>query len=127
MANAQLVVELQRHRERLYAVGASESAVKERVAHVLPKLRLWADRFLKPGQTKDRVAKFDHSVRTPLRIVKIVEVEQSVWSPMWGLTGKVDVVVEAALDGSAPCVVPLELKASVLTVFMSVSEALRGL
>lgn len=94
-AQEHLHAELTRSRERLYAVGATEADAEARVWQAMPRLRVWADRFLRPGAPPhEQVAKFERNLRTPLRICKVLEVEQSVWSPVWGLTGKVDVVVE---------------------------------
>jgi DNA replication ATP-dependent helicase Dna2 len=96
-----------------------------RVRDAMPLLRGWADRFLQPGKPPQTAA-FDDKPKTPLKINKVLDIEQSVWSPMWGMTGKIDMVVQverylreknkslqfvqAQLDNGASVVMPLELK-----------------
>jgi hypothetical protein len=64
-----------------------------RVSDALPKLRAWAERFLQP-QRPQQTASFDNNAKTPIRINKVLEIEQSIWCPMWGITGKIDMVVQ---------------------------------
>ncbi len=67
-----------------------------RVRDALPKLRTWAERFLQP-QRPQQTASFDDNPRTPIKINKVLDIEQSIWCPMWGVTGKIDMVVQVKL------------------------------
>lgn len=54
-----------------------------------------------------------NSSRLNLSINKLLEVEEHIWSPMYGLKGNIDATVQVACrdkDGLKNLVVPLELK-----------------
>ncbi len=109
----QLQRELSKLRERMYSLDMVEKQVEDRVNVAMLRLRGWAQRFLtRDAPLREQVAKFEHRT-SAIRVRRVLAVEQSVWSPMWGLKGKVDVVLEVVLpeqDSTATCIVPLELK-----------------
>lgn len=54
-----------------------------------------------------------NSSKLNLSINKLLEVEEHIWSPMYGLKGNIDATVQVASrgqDGDQNLVVPLELK-----------------
>ncbi|KAJ1954885.1 DNA replication endonuclease-helicase Dna2, partial [Dispira parvispora] len=87
----------------------------------------WAELYISPvprreavvkwhgrGYQRDRNGSFHQQPR--LAIQKVLDIEEHVWSPMYGLKGKIDITVQAMLtDGQGPprvLVLPLELKTS---------------
>ncbi|KAJ1653612.1 DNA replication endonuclease-helicase Dna2 [Dispira simplex] len=87
----------------------------------------WAELYISPvprreamvkwhggGYQRDRNSSFHQQPR--LAIQKVLDIEEHVWSPMYGLKGKIDITVQAMLtDGQGPpqvLVLPLELKTS---------------
>jgi DNA replication ATP-dependent helicase Dna2 len=54
-----------------------------------------------------------NSSKLKLSVNKLLEVEEHIWSPMYGLKGNIDATVQVACnegDGDKNLIVPLELK-----------------
>ena len=106
---AQLIV--QGNIARLYGVDATEGEATTRLREAIPRLRDWAKLFMTPSdKKKDLFVAFEGNDRVRIRFSKVLEVEQSILCPMWGMTGTVDLVVQAHFDDGASVVCPLELK-----------------
>ncbi|KAJ5972198.1 Dna2/Cas4 domain of unknown function DUF83 [Penicillium vulpinum] len=102
-----------RHIEELYSIQMSIPEAVEYLMSRMPAVLDWADAFLhlKP-QTKSMVEDRNSS-KLNLSINKLLEVEEHIWSPMYGLKGNIDATVQVACredNMEKTLVVPLELK-----------------
>lgn len=126
-----------------FAVGETEQDARERLRSFIPNLQAWHKSFVDsgggdgdgnaPGNAAaapplQRSVSFGKQQNVPIAIPKILEIEESISSPVYGikgapircalpcapyarLAGKIDVSVEvASIDGRMRFVAPLELK-----------------
>ncbi|KAJ5595380.1 uncharacterized protein N7459_001588 [Penicillium hispanicum] len=104
---------LRRHIEELYSIKMS---VPEAVEHIMGKIssvQAWADVFLCAKPQAKSIVEDRNSSKLKLSINKLLEVEEHIWSPMYGLKGNIDATVQVAChekDGFKNLIVPLELK-----------------
>uniref|UniRef100_A0A667X6H7 DNA replication ATP-dependent helicase/nuclease n=1 Tax=Myripristis murdjan TaxID=586833 RepID=A0A667X6H7_9TELE len=92
------------HLGAMYSLGVSQEEMKQELHDYLPSLKEWADEYLNSS--------------TPKTIsLKLADIEENVWSPRFGLKGKIDVTARVRIhrghNGSrTPLerVMPLELK-----------------
>ncbi|KAJ5659503.1 hypothetical protein N7507_005954 [Penicillium longicatenatum] len=106
-------VVLQRHIEDLYAIQMSVPEATENVMSKIPTVQAWADVFLHAEPRSNSIVEDRHNAKLNLSISKLLEVEEHIWSPMYGLKGNIDATVQVACngeDGKRNLVVPLELK-----------------
>ncbi|KAL1857271.1 DNA replication endonuclease-helicase Dna2 [Paecilomyces lecythidis] len=99
--------------DSLYATHTSMAEAFDYVMSKMPDLKAWADIFLRAEPTAESVVEDRHNTKASLSINKLLEVEEHVWSPMYGLKGNIDATVQIAYaDGKeqSTLTVPLELK-----------------
>ncbi|OGM44593.1 DNA replication helicase Dna2 [Aspergillus bombycis] len=102
-----------KHIEELYLIHMSISEAIDYVMSKIPALMSWADTFLKAKPSAQSLVEDRNSSKLRLSINKLLEVEEHIWSPMYGLKGNIDATVQVAChDGESDknLVVPLELK-----------------
>ncbi|KAN0069760.1 DNA replication factor Dna2 domain containing protein [Elaphomyces granulatus] len=99
--------------ESLYAIHMSISEAVEYVMSKIPELRVWANIFLRAKPNPESLVEDRHGSKASLSINKLLEVEEHIWSPMYGLKGNVDATVQVVYrDGTDDKIltVPLEVK-----------------
>lgn len=108
-----LVVELRRRILDIYTMGDVLDDIKNRVRSHFPYILHWFQSyFRKPPKeipTNKRQQKIKFSVSDAL------DVEESVWSPMFGIKGIADVTLKANLEGdvsNGQFLLPMEIKTS---------------
>ncbi|GFF27387.1 DNA replication ATP-dependent helicase/nuclease dna2 [Aspergillus udagawae] len=104
---------LVRHVEDLYLIQMSMPEAVEYMMSRVPALKAWAEVFLRTTPSAESVVEDRHSSKVNLSINKLLEVEEHIWSPMYGLKGNIDATVQVACndgEGNRNLVVPLELK-----------------
>ena len=124
-----------KHMEELYLIHMSIAEAVEYMMSKVPAMVSWAELFLKSQPSVSIPINFPmvaflltcmlfinkaqslvedrNSSKLRLSISKLLEVEEHVWSPMYGLKGNIDATVQVACheDGNKKnLVVPLELK-----------------
>ncbi|EAW10650.1 bifunctional ATP-dependent DNA helicase/ssDNA endodeoxyribonuclease DNA2 [Aspergillus clavatus NRRL 1] len=102
-----------KHVEDLYLIDMSVPAAVEYMMSRIPALRAWAEIFLRKTPSAQSLVEDRHSSKVRLSINKLLEVEEHIWSPMYGLKGNIDATVQVAChdgEGSRNLVIPLELK-----------------
>ncbi|KAI2794842.1 hypothetical protein POX_a01443 [Penicillium oxalicum] len=104
---------LENHIEELYTINMRTSDAVEDIMGKIPQIQAWADVFLQASPKANSVVEDRNGAKLNLSINKLLEVEEHVWSPMYGLKGNIDATVQVACvekDTSRNLVVPLELK-----------------
>ena len=103
------------HIEDLYQTHLGVQQAFEHLEGKIPELQAWGRVFMKandeaPGMVQDRNGKL-----IKMSVNKLLDVEEHVWSPMYGLKGNIDATVQVSMetDGNEkmrPLTIPLELK-----------------
>ncbi|KAL1964671.1 hypothetical protein VTN77DRAFT_6697 [Rasamsonia byssochlamydoides] len=104
---------LVRYVESLYAIHISMIDAVEYVMSKIPELKAWADMFLRAKPSAESLVEDRHGSKASLSINKLLEVEEHIWSPMYGLKGNVDATVQVVYDDGEDertLTVPLEVK-----------------
>lgn len=104
-----------RHIEDLYQTHLNMAQAVNHLEGKIPELQAWARVFVKAkdegmGMIKDRNGKF-----LKMSVNKLLDVEEHIWSPMYGLKGNIDATIEVSMgtdegDEIGTFTVPLELK-----------------
>ncbi|WEW61569.1 DNA replication endonuclease-helicase Dna2 [Emydomyces testavorans] len=104
---------LPKYLEQLYQIHMEPSEAAEYLQTKMPALRAWAEVFIHNQPTPESTVEDRNGTKARLCINKLLEVEEHVWSPTYGLKGNVDATVQVVLQGKAELktlTVPLELK-----------------
>ncbi|KEF53322.1 DNA replication ATP-dependent helicase Dna2 [Exophiala aquamarina CBS 119918] len=101
--------------ESLYEIGVRTQDATEYLLSKTPEMMAWASVFVSDDFTGDSVIRDRNGVLVPTNINKVLELEEHIWSPMYGLKGNIDATVQAQMKlpneaDSRTLVVPLELK-----------------
>ncbi|EPS40726.1 hypothetical protein H072_5379 [Dactylellina haptotyla CBS 200.50] len=99
--------------QNLYAVRVTPGTAMDHLRTKLPPLQEWAKSFVSARPQHDAIAKGHRAPDSNLAIRKVLDVEEHIWSPKFGLKGNMDVTVEIEiqdLKGSRTLTAPLELK-----------------
>uniref|UniRef100_UPI00358FB190 DNA replication ATP-dependent helicase/nuclease DNA2 n=1 Tax=Myxine glutinosa TaxID=7769 RepID=UPI00358FB190 len=118
------------HLGDMYSLALSQEDITEDVLGYLPTVHRWAEEYLHPTPMPTQgymqlqmPGKKDSPEKCNLAVCDITDIEESIWSPRFGLKGKLDVTAKVAVQrrgrGSAlqengaaswEAVLPLELK-----------------
>ncbi|KAL5457050.1 hypothetical protein EMCRGX_G034285 [Ephydatia muelleri] len=101
--------------DQFYSLDVSETTFAEKLLECVPSIVDWCDRFLHDSPLARRgEIPFNGDEKLCVCVSEVVDIEESIWSPRYGLKGKVDVTVTLKdhRNGtrSATKRVPLELK-----------------
>lgn len=101
--------------ESLYEIGVRTQDATEYLLSKTPEMMAWASVFVSDDFTGDSVIRDRNGGVVPTNINKVLELEEHIWSPMYGLKGNIDATVQAQMKlpneaESRTLVVPLELK-----------------
>jgi len=83
----------------LYAAGMTEESARAEVLKELPHLQEWAKRFLLLQPQKNGEIKNGGPINVgphhyQLAVNKVLDIEENVWSPKFGIKGKIDVSIQ---------------------------------
>ncbi|KAF9299999.1 Tripartite DNA replication factor [Mortierella antarctica] len=114
------------HLKELCLINESVDVARNALREQIPNCQMWARRFLRPTPANDAVVT-EHLGQNIdsrcLSINKILDIEENIWSPTFGLKGKIDATVQVVLRGGqndgATLTVPLELKTGKKSKVMS--------
>lgn len=104
---------IEKHIEDLYTIKVGIAAAKEHLQSKMTELSYWAKSFVASQPQTDAIVEGRNGDRATIAVRKLLDVEEHVWSPMYGLKGNIDATVEVAmLDGkqSQVLTVPFEVK-----------------
>uniref|UniRef100_A0A3Q1FPZ8 DNA replication ATP-dependent helicase/nuclease n=1 Tax=Acanthochromis polyacanthus TaxID=80966 RepID=A0A3Q1FPZ8_9TELE len=94
----------------MYSLGVSQEEMKQELHDYLPSLQHWANEYLNSSAPKDSA--------TVVTVTELADIEENVWSPRFGLKGKIDVTARVRIQRPRTGghrtpeekIVPLELK-----------------
>lgn len=114
--NSKIEIMVQEFLEELYLCNVDPKTAIEYLQGKAPKICEWGNRFI---CTKPKSCSFvdEHRSRSRrlMSVSNIIDVEEEVWSPTYGLKGKIDVTVETCLQDAVrewKFLSPLEIKTS---------------
>ncbi|XP_019954414.2 DNA replication ATP-dependent helicase/nuclease DNA2 [Paralichthys olivaceus] len=93
----------------MYSLGVSQEEMKQELQDYLPSLEHWAKEYLNSATPKSTSLKIPSSSRAPSRdkdsaavvtITELEDIEENVWSPRFGLKGKIDVTARVRIQRS---------------------------
>ncbi|XP_061600610.1 DNA replication ATP-dependent helicase/nuclease DNA2 [Cololabis saira] len=110
----------------MYALGVSQQEMKQELQDYLPSLEHWANDYLTSSTPKSITVKIPNNSRAAsgcqdsvVTVTELADIEENVWSPRFGLKGKIDLTARVRIQrarntsGRLPettTTVPLELK-----------------
>ncbi|XP_044154587.1 DNA replication ATP-dependent helicase/nuclease DNA2 [Bufo gargarizans] len=101
--------------KEMYQLNLNQADVFQEIEEYLPSFQRWTNDYMTPvSQTKRTLGKSTGSI-TDTRAVQVSEfldIEENVWSPRFGLKGKIDVTAKVKIHQKSKSVkiMPLELK-----------------
>lgn len=108
-----LVVELQRRLLDIYTMGDVLDDVKTKVRTHFPYILQWFQLYFRKPPKEIPTNKRQQKIR--FSVSDALDVEESVWSPMFGIKGIADVTLRANLEGdvsNGQFLLPMEIKTS---------------
>ena len=107
---------LERYLEDLYVIKVKVADAREHLLSKTAEMRSWARTFLSTRPRPEAIVQGRNGEKVNMRITKLLDVEEHVWSPMYGLKGNIDATVEVVMhegrdaDSAKTLTVPFELK-----------------
>ncbi|PHH71433.1 hypothetical protein CDD82_6504 [Ophiocordyceps australis] len=104
---------IKKHIEDLYIIKVDVAAAREHLQSKMTELSHWARAFVSVEPRPEAVVEDRNGKKANMAITKLLDVEEHVWSPMYGLKGNIDATVEVVMaDGAQQrtLTVPFEVK-----------------
>lgn len=104
---------MKKHIEDLYTIKVSFTDAREHLASKMPEVRGWAERFVSSLPRPDALAQGRNGEKTSVCVSKLLDIEEHVWSPLYGLKGNIDATIQVTLKNSQEqrtLTVPFEVK-----------------
>ncbi|CAK7227667.1 DNA replication endonuclease-helicase Dna2 [Sporothrix curviconia] len=110
---------IQKHLEELYTIKVDVPTAREYLVTRTRELASWADLFVSPKPKPGAMAEGRNGEKINMSISKLLDIEEHVWSPMYGLKGNIDATIQVAVNagkdskdskGSQTLTMPFELK-----------------
>ncbi|EEH08040.1 conserved hypothetical protein [Histoplasma capsulatum G186AR] len=104
---------LEHYVESLYEIQVEFSEATEYLMSKMPALQAWAETFMRSHPTRESIVEDRNGTSSCLSINKLLEIEEHIWSPMYGLKGNIDATVQVVVQegtGRKTLTVPFELK-----------------
>lgn len=99
--------------ETLFEIQIELATAVEHLRARAVELQAWAEIFISARPKSNAVVRDRNGASSLMSVNKLLEVEEKVWSPLYGLKGNVDATVQVFLkdgDDEKTLTVPLELK-----------------
>lgn len=104
---------MKKHVQDLYTIKVSLTDAREHMSSKMPEVRGWAEKFISSYPRPDALAQGRNNEKTNLCVSKLLDIEEHVWSPLYGLKGNIDATIEVTVDnaqGKRTLTVPFEVK-----------------
>lgn len=111
--NAVIDRAMRKHIEDLYTIKVTFTDAREHLASKMPELRGWAEKFISSYPRPDAVAHGRNNEKTNVCVSKLLDIEEHVWSPLYGLKGNIDATVQVTVNNGPvrrTLTVPFEVK-----------------
>lgn len=106
--------QLQDNMLTILTIGETTASVRAQVMEHLPYINTWFELYVKERPSSSASIKINkYKERTLFATSNIIDIEENIWSPAYGLRGLIDVTIEAFLDNQntkGKFVAPMELK-----------------
>ncbi|KAM5323903.1 DNA replication ATP-dependent helicase/nuclease DNA2 [Glossophaga mutica] len=109
-----------RHLKEMYRLNLNQDEVKQEVEEYLPSFSKWAGDFMRnynstdfPQMQLSLPSDGNNNATCNIEVIKSLDIEESIWSPRFGLKGKIDVTVGVKIHRGCKVkdvIMPLELK-----------------
>ncbi|KAI8941289.1 hypothetical protein NX059_002519 [Plenodomus lindquistii] len=99
--------------ETILEINSTCDEVKEHMSSKLPEMQAWAEIFVRSQPRNDAVVRERNGRQSLMSVNKLLDVEEHVWSPMYGLKGNIDATVQVTMrddQGERTLTVPFEVK-----------------
>lgn len=98
----------------IYSIGNEVEKVRTEIQNQLPYLETWFKTYFKKPLSSHTSIPTNHgNQKVMFAVNKALDIEENIWSPMFGLKGKVDVTLEAQLfdqTTNGKYLLPMEIK-----------------
>lgn len=104
---------MKRHIEDLYTIKVSLTDAREHLSSKLPEVRGWAQKFISSYPKTDALAQGRNNQKSSVCVSKLLDIEEHVWSPLYGLKGNIDATVQVTVKNGQDertLTVPFEVK-----------------
>lgn len=104
---------MKKHVQDLYTTKVSFTDAREHMSSKMPEVRGWAERFISSYPRPEAIAQGRNNEKTNLCVSKLLDIEEHVWSPLYGLKGNIDATIQVTVDnaqGTRTLTVPFEVK-----------------
>lgn len=95
----------------IFSIGDCLAEVRRRIEDKLPAIIAWFETFYKKSPKEIPTNKRQQKIR--FSVADALDIEESLWSPMFGIKGNVDVTIKAFLEGESAqnrYLLPMEIK-----------------
>lgn len=92
------------HIIEIFAAGKNKGEIKNMILDHFVYIKEWITDYLEPGS----ISMNDN--KTAFKAIKILDIEENIVSPIYGIRGIIDVVIEAKLKNNSTLVIPMEIK-----------------
>ncbi|XP_059518524.1 DNA replication ATP-dependent helicase/nuclease DNA2 [Myotis daubentonii] len=110
-----------RHLKEMYRLNLNQDEVKREVEEYLPSFSKWAGESMQKCPSADFPQRqlslpsdgSNNNAACNIEVIKSLDIEESIWSPRFGLKGKIDVTVGVKIHRGCKTkykIMPLELK-----------------
>lgn len=104
---------MKKHIEDLYTIKVSFTDAREHLSSKMPEVRSWAERFIASYPRPDALAQGRNGEKNNVCVSKLLDIEEHVWSPLYGLKGNIDATIQVTLKNNQEqrtLTVPFEVK-----------------
>ncbi|KAJ3256230.1 Tripartite DNA replication factor [Chytriomyces hyalinus] len=103
--------------EDLWAIGETEESAKLHMMEMVPSIKDWGRKYygkLINSSGTISVARSDTREKTTACVSKVLDIEEHIWSPTWGIKGNIDASLEVKIQTgnlrSSTAIMPFEIK-----------------
>lgn len=103
----------EKHVEDLYIIRVTISDARNHLQSKMPELTAWAKTFVSAFPKPDAIIQGRNGDKANMSLTKLLDVEEHVWSPMYGLKGNIDATVQITMKEGTQrrtLTVPFEVK-----------------